>query len=635
MGKKLFLFLLILALLIISLSFYVYPSFQISLTGHAITQICSGTPASCSYPNANSCNNRAWCSWIDGSCQVDVSCSDFSSELSCTEAGCTWEVIDAGSGDGSSTTTTSSGGATIQKTIKISPRFPLAGDTLYQGKNELKVVVYYGEDLTDYAKVYANSSMFGLVELKRSQLDSKGVYSAEVIINENVSLGEQRIFFQASYLSQFDEIPILVNVQQGLNIEIKLEEKYYKGEKIVFSGTVFDLNESKVSNAVVNIRGLYGDFEGFSLETMTDNDGNFSVEKTIPYGQMAGTWNIEIIAESPDEKRGIKALSIEIDFPLSVSYYSVNFLSPLKDKTFRRGDTIPISIEVKDENGNPITNAKVTVHCAKGEECLLKESTREEGIYSENIEIPKDINLGKWFIEAEVSKQQQDFTKYGGASISIITTSAEILFNPTSLDKENLYTNSRLKLNTYLKYPDGSIVTGVLPKAVLSNGEIIGLIETKKGFYEGNYFIKVDDAGTMKVVIEAEDFDGNLAFFEKKFAVIKRSYVENFLGLIYDFFLRYLWIFLILVLVSGYILMPFAQMKILLWRMNKLKGDTENIKIERKDLEKKFYEGGSISKTEFESLKSNYGKKIEDKETRIKELREVLSNKIYRFGKRN
>ena len=186
-----------------------------------------------------------------------------------------------------------------------------------------------------------------------------------------------------------------------------------------------------------------------------------------------------------------------------------------------------------------------------------------------------------------------------------------------------------------MKYPDGSIVTGVLPKAVLSNGEIIGLIETKKGFYEGNYFIKVDDAGTMKVIIEAEDFDGNLAFFEKKFAVIKRSYVENFLGLIYDFFLRYLWIFLILVLVSGYTLMPFAQTKILLWRMNKLKRDTENIKIERKELEKKFYEQGSISKTEFESLKLNYEKKIEDKETRIKELREVLSNKIYRFGKRN
>ena len=264
MGKKLFL--LILALLIISLGFYVYPAFQISLTGHAITEICSGSPSSCDYPNANSCNNKAWCSWIDGSCQVDASCSDFSSESSCTEAGCTWEVIDdgAGSEDGSSTTTTSGGGTTIQKSIKISPRFPLAGDTLYQGKNELEVVVYYGEDLTNYAKIYANSSMFGLVELKHSSLDSNGVYSANVIINENVSLGEQRIFLQASYSNQFDELPILVNVQQGLNIDIELEEEYYKGGKIVFSGTVFDLNESKVPNAVINVRGFYGDFEGVS-----------------------------------------------------------------------------------------------------------------------------------------------------------------------------------------------------------------------------------------------------------------------------------------------------------------------------------------------------------------------------------
>ena len=64
---------------------------------------------------------------------------------------------------------------------------------------------------------------------------------------------------------------------------------------------------------------------GFSLETTTNNEGNFSVENTIGYGEMPGTWDIEITAESPDGKRGIKELSTKIDFPAGVSYYFVNF----------------------------------------------------------------------------------------------------------------------------------------------------------------------------------------------------------------------------------------------------------------------------------------------------------------------
>lgn len=627
MEKNSFIILLLCFSLIVVgvVGFIFFNNLSPSFTGHAVAGTCSGTPP-CIYPNENSCNNHEGCSWSDGSCIG--SCSGFSDESSCISVeGCTWTEEEESS---ISTTTSGGGGTTIQKVIGISPKFPLGGDTIYQAENQLEVKIYYAGEPTNYAKVKANSSMFGLIELKHFFSDPEGIYKANVTIDEDVSLGSNRIFYEVTYSNQFNEFSMLVDVKSGLNIDAQLNERYYKGGRMIFSGKVFDLNNSVVPNSSVTIKGFYQGIMDFSLDSLTNESGGFYIEKIISHGQIAGTWEIKLSAKSPDGKIGTKTLTTEIDFPEGVSYYNVNFLSPLKDKTYRRGDTIPVSIEVKDTSKNLIENAEVVIYTTKNEKISLEE-TQEKGVYSGNYIIEKDSELRKWFLKSEVSKTEGSFTKFGGASIPITIGSTEINFNLKSPDNDLVFTNSRLKIKTELTYSDGSLVKGAKPRAILSNGEIIELAEKKDGFYEGDYFINVDDAGTLKVKIEAEDINGNLGVLEKSFVVRKRSFIGNVFGSLYDVLSRYLWAVLIFVLFLGYMCKPFTETKILLWKINKLKKDANNIKIAQKDIEKKYYEQGAISKKEFDNLESSYETKLENKEEKVKELRNILSDKMDYF----
>ena len=55
----------------------------------------------------------------------------------------------------------------------------------------------------------------------------------------------------------------------------------------------------------------------------------------------------------------------------------------------------------------------------------------------------------------------------------------------------------------------------------------------------------------------------------------------------------------------------------------------------QRDTEKRYYENGSISKTEFESSKKNYVENIGHMENNIKELKSALSEKISRIKKKD
>lgn len=594
-------------LLIISLSFLVVLSFSINFVIAAGT--CSGTLA-CNYPKEPACITHCGCAWSGSCAATSGGCSDCSDETSCTgRAGCTWteSVIPP------------EGGGGVQSVIGIFPRTPLGGDLLYSETVQLKVEIFFAGEPTNNAIVKANSSMFGEITLEHKRSFPDGIYMANVTIKD-VEPGSKRIIYIVEQSAQYNEAFILVELKPSLEISTEIDEMYYKDNLIRFNGTVFNKDQKPENNSIVKISGYLDEDRIFHIETFTNNEGKFYSEYLIKHGDPEGNWKILIEAESEEKESGSKLLSTKINVPAGVLYYSVNFLSPLKEKTFRRGEVVPITVEVKEIN-QFVEGASVIIYTPSEESITLKEIG--DGKYSGNYVIKPNDLMGDWFLKTEAKKQIGEFTKVGGANMPLTIGPTEIKFNILSPVSDVIYTNSRLKIKVKLTYSDGSIVKGADLNAILSN-ETIPLLEVSDGIYEGSHFIETKDVGTLNIQISAEDINENFGSLNETVFVRKRSFIGNILAFILDMIKQYWWAFLTFLIAVFLIYQPSLEISWIKRKIKKLKKEQENIKAMQIETEKKYYKEGVITEKEFRNIMEKY----EERLAKTKEDETIYNKKL-------
>lgn len=599
--------------LIINLVFLVVILFSISFIIAAGT--CSGTPTKCDKKTENACNNECACIWVE-SCTV-VGCSECGSESDCGGAqGCTWIPEEGG---GTTTTTPTEGG--IQGIVSIFPRVPSGGEVLYCEPIQLKVEIFYLGEPSNHASVKANSSMFGEVSLKHEFDLPSGIYVANVTIKDK-EYGSKKILYTANQIGEYNEASIFVTLKPGLEIITDLEELYPKDSLMRFNGTVLNKKQKPENNSLVKISGYQNEKKVFYIETFTNKEGNFYSEYLIKHGDPEGIWKILIEAESEEKESGFKSLSTQISVPAGVQYYSVNFLSPLQEKTFKRGEIVPITIEIKDMN-EVVNGASVTVSAPSGDSAILKEVG--EGKYSGAYLIKANDQIGDWFLKAEVKKQVGDITKVGGANVLITVGPAEINFNVLSPSSDVVYTNSRMKIKLKLAYPDGSLAKGVSLNAFLLNkNEDIPLKEVSDGIYEGSYFVGTEDVGALMIKIDAKDANDNFATLNKEVFVRKRSFVGNILAFIWDVMKQYWWAILAALIVAGFIFKPKFEALWIKGRIQKSLNEQKNIKTMQIETEKKYYKEGAITKKEFRDIIEKY----EERNIKAKEKEKIYKKML-------
>lgn len=561
------------------------------------------------------------CEFNTSDCVVPESCGDGTCQATETCNSCPGDC-----GQCPTTTIISGGGGTIG-IVEIVPRVPLEGDIIRHGILELKTQIYYaGKPISsNLVKVMANSTMFGEINLKHEAGLDKGIYVANVTIGKDVKEGKQRINYEATYANKFDEVSVLVDAQYSLNINTNLNQEYFKGNEILFSGSVFNLEQLPVSNAIITIEAYNKETRIFTIYAITNEDGEFLTNYFIKYADPEGDWDIIINAISEDKKLGEIDLPMKVEVPTGVDYYSVNFLSPLKDTLFRRGEIIPISVEVK-EIENLIENASVIIYTPTNEIVNLEEG--ELGKYFGNYLVKTDDTLGNWFLKAEVSKESGVIKKVGGANLPIKIGFTDIKFNMLNPKKETIYANSRLKIKTKLTYPDSSLVKGANLNAFLSNGEIIPLLEKSDGVYEGDYFVNVKDTGTLSLEIKAEDASENIGILKENLFVRKRSILGNLLAYLKEGIIKYWWAVIAFLIIGAFIYKPTFEIN---WINKKLKkAKEEQIKIKSMQIytEKKYYKEGSITKRNFIELMSKYEERLLKTKEEQKILEKSLSEKI-------
>ena len=525
-----------------------------------------------------------------------------------------------GGGGGDTTTTTGGGGVGVQKIIGIYPQFPVAEETIKNGDYKLSVKITFGGTFTTSANVKAQSNLFGDVNLYYLG-GITGIYESNISIR-NKEKGRYEILYKAQDNEQ-EEGLIFVNLNPELKIETKLNNSYNKGEGIEFRGVVKDYKNDLQPNINLTIMG-YSQGLIFEKHISTNNKGEFFDVYNIGYADPSGVWNITLSTNDRYGNLGVLNNIVSVK-EKGVSYYIVNFMSPLMNSNFKRGDSIPISVEVR-ERDNLVENATVNLLSLKGDKFIFKEV--DNGVYSINYIVGNDDTLGDVRLKVEaVKKIKEGFLKMGGESLPIIILPAEINFNLDSPSRDVVYTNSKLKYLIKLTYSDGSLVRGANINIKISNGNSLSLLEIANGVYSGEYFVSDNDIGTLTSEIKVSDSNGNIGSFDVVTYVRKRGVVGNLLASFYEnIIVRFWWAFVICIIVLTIYFKPILELRYLKSSISHIGKEQKGIISMQIEAEKNYYKKGVISRDDFMRIIQEYRRRLADLKEKEKELKERLNS---------
>ncbi len=582
------------------------------------SQICT---TSSGYSGTQTCSVS--CIW--NSCTSTESCGDNICNGLETTSNCLSDCnsnSSSGTQSSSSTTTIIGGDGGVQSVIGIFPRYPLTGEKIKYGKWTIKTEIYFAGETTNSASVRAKSDLFEEdIILRHNQEDPKGMYSSEVSVKSNISPGQHRIMLISNMGGQYNEAQMLVDLVYDLNVEFNLSDKNTKGKNMFLTGTVKSAENELLDNGLIKIKGKKQDILIFEVKSITDNEGKFLAVYPIKFSDPEGDWDIEVEAISEDGRVGFNKKAANIKISSGTNYYSVNFLNPISEGSFKRGEIIPVSVEVKDSE-YLVEGANVSLSTPSEEKIFLKEI--QPGIYSGEYKIKQTEPIGKRYLKAFAENKQNQVIKVGGTSLPIAIASTEIKFKLEGLE-DVIFTNSKLKIITNLEYLDGSPVRGAQVNALLSNGEILNLIEKKDGIYESAYLVESESQGSLNIDIRATDSSDNKGIYSKSLIVKQRSKVGNYIAIIWYYILKYWWASLIMIASLIIIYRPHIERKINKLNLKKSVELQKRIKALQIETEKRYYKKGEISKKEFSEIMMGLEQNMTKSREKQKEYQQRLN----------
>jgi len=535
----------------------------------------------------------------------------------------------AGGGDGGTTTTTTGGDTTTTggglRPITLVLENPKDGDTIKRGILTILAKAIRGYSFVSDVKITVESELFGNVKLVNNfGRISSDIFGTNVTIGNDIKKGEYAIIFRGQ-AAAYDEQRILITVDPTIYISTSLEkQEYSKGERIVFSGGLNYFNGQPVKNVEVGISITAEDFL-FNKTIRTDSEGKFIDSHLISFAEPDGVWDIKIHATDEDGNKGAANLAITISTPEGVSFYTVTFLSPLKDGEYQRGASIPITVEVKDE-GQPLENAIVDFKDPLGKIQTLEEI--RPGTYSSDYQTSFNEPLGIWYTAVQALKTQEGITKAGGSRIPVSIKPATLtltLLKPTTTD---FSTGQKIPINAKLSYSDDTAVEKA--NVFLKIGkETIKLTESKPGIYTTSYLFTEKDSETQSIQLGASDIYGNaITLRPKPISVETIGKFEFQLRLFYhNVLLRFWYIILIAVIFLIVVTQPLWHWKRLNSSLNKTVEDEKRTFEMQKDTQRKYFKYHSLSRNDYDKLMLKYRERASDLKEKKLKIQKILEEK--------
>ncbi len=516
--------------------------------------------------------------------------------------------------------------------IKLTIKSPKDGDTIKRGILTLLVEAFEGTTPSSQMAVTAESELFGKIALENQFGHTDvGTYGANVTIGKNVTKGSYKITVTARRRSIAEE-KISVNADPTIYINTTLEKNYSKGERIVFKGNLNYFDNSSVNKSNVKISISAKDF-AINKTIKSDENGMFEDSYLISFAEPDGIWDVRIIATDSNENLGLVLFSPKISTPEGVAFYVVNFLSPLKNADFKRGSTIPLTVEIRDE-GNFVENATVDLKTPQGD--VIKFEEIKPGTYISDYTLTFSDPIGIWNIPVQAVKTANRITKAGGTRLPVNIVSADLnllLLNPI---ETNFFTGESVEIKAELKYPDGLKVENARVNAKIINNTI-ELMERAPGVYSNNYLFSEKDAGSGFMQISAVDlYENSIKIPNRAIRVESVSPFELVLLLLYNtVVLRYWYIWAFILIAIGIVTRPVWYGKYLNVQQKRMTEEEKNLLSLKKELQLKYFKLHSVNKENYDKLMFHYNERTLDlNETKIsvqKELKKITPMKWETF----
>jgi hypothetical protein len=425
---------------------------------------------------------------------------------------------------------------------------------------------------------------------------TNGTYSADYLIAPDDPGGEWTIAVDAEdnrgNVTLTSE-NITVNVTTNLTVTAATDASAYeKGQKIRISGTVKDPKGNPVESGEATITLKSGNWTDQLVTHITD--GTYEENYYITFDKPEGDWTITVTAVDNHGNLGQvqENIGISVTIPASWKYYTVTFLSPAPGTVCSRGSEVTVTVQI---TGSPekISRADVYLATPSGEIVTLTEGS--PGIYSTTYIPEWDDPVGEWAVSVLGEKTVQDVYKAGTGSTSLDIAPANLELELLEPDQRTFEVGEKVNVEVKVSYPDGSPVDEAIVTADLPNGENLTLLNEGEGIYRGAYSVGSKDLGAWALTVSAGDAYGNSGASSGVTLSVEELSPSSYP-------IRYWWITIPVILACALVPLPIVVKKLRVRKLKSIKSEISATKKLRKELPKRYFVKGAISREIYDSL---------------------------------
>lgn len=529
-------------------------------------------------------------------------------------------------------TTTSGGGVSPVTMVIVTPVEPAV---IARGTLRILAEGYVANHLDSDIRVVAESELFGEIPLVSNfENRGSGIYGANVTFNSSALAGEYRIIVKGEK-GTHNEQEVLITINPEITIDTSIKEAYHKGERIDLSGLLtyfddrfhLDLNASTIFLEINAANFL------MNKSILVDSGGRFSDSFLISYAEPSGVWKLRLHVTDAAGNTGTKEFKIDVSTLPGVAYYTITFLSPQVNTEFVRDSSIPITVEVSLE-GKLVEGARVDFRTPNGK--LIQLNEINPGTYSTQYKLALDEPLGPWYLGVQAVKTVNNVTRAGGNRIFLSIIPAEMNLVLKSPAATGFFTGQKVDFEAEFRYTRGTPVLNGKVFLLLGEKEI-KLEERGDGLYTGSYVFTAQDVGVESFVLNGRDIYSNtLPIVTKSISIKAISGPELYLRLFfYNIFLRYWYLFLLIIILSLAYTRPFWMKAYLTFSLKRSKEEEKRIIEMEKHTQRDYFKTGVLTHENYEKLMHSYKVRLANLQERNSKLKQKLETTLKLEKKRS
>lgn len=491
--------------------------------------------------------------------------------------------------------------------------------TLINPQNE--EVFYRGEKIFIKTQILAhgrsaNSSdanaegFFGFLKLENDgkhgdEKVSDSFFGNYVTVEKNQEPGIMPIKINAYFKGISQVLEFNLNVKSELFGQLNLEETYALGGIIELKGLVQKKDAGIKVPLDLNIVSAGKLIYEISFES--SENGEFDIPYHTSLIDPTGKWTITLSGTDENNNSVYLQKEIEVLTEKKTSFLEIHVLNELKEK-YKRGENLEIIVELLDD-GKTVSGAETKLFTPLGETFVLEETA--EGQYAAIYKINYKTPLENQVFRITAEKKLEDFSFEGSKDLNILIEKTEPIIKVLS-PAEDLYNiGQSIDLRVKVTYSDEEPTVGAEVKALVNKTEV-KLLPVAPGIYSASYAIKEEDTGNIKIFFSAKDEFENENLSQIRIDVAGSS-LSYFL---YKNMLLIVAIAAIVAVSASLFGGKFLSKK----NIKKLEKEKKEILSLQKDLQKGYFEQNAIPENEYKKLAEEYGRMLDEIETKRREL---------------